>query len=206
MAPSRRAQCQGVQGTFLQLAPWEVTPGPPAQSQEYHEVPCVPPQSPDLGLHHRPCHLLSSPASICEPRGLQRPMCPVAPGGHRCPLGRGRVLGALQGNIWGKSPAGSWAAGLSRQHRWCSGSLGEPGTAFCGLGGLGLGLPEPGCPPLSDEGLNASWHASNRWTGHVQVRATLSQAQEWPSLPVHGGSSLGLSLYSWEGMRWRRAL
>lgn len=124
--------------------------------------PVSPPQSPDSGLHHRPCHLLSSPASICEPRGLQRPMCPVAPGGHRCPLGTGRVLGALQGNVWGKSPAGSWAAGLSRQHGWCSGSLGKPGTAVCVLGGLGLGLPEPGCPPLSDEGLSASWHCTQQ--------------------------------------------
>lgn len=122
--------------------------------------PVSPPQSPDSGLHHRPCHLLSSPASICEPRGLQRPMCPVAPGGHRCPLGTGRVLGALQGNVWGKSPAGSWAAGLSRQHGWCSGSLGEPGAAVCVLGGLGL--PEPGCPPLSDEGLSASWHCTQQ--------------------------------------------
>ena len=68
------------------------------------------------------------------------------------------MLGALQGNVWGTSPAGSWGAGLSRQHGWCSGSLGELGTAFCGLGGLGLGLPKPGCSPLSDEGLNASWH------------------------------------------------
>lgn len=68
------------------------------------------------------------------------------------PPGEGRVLGALQGNVWGTSPAGSWGAGLSRQHGQCSGSLGEPGTAFCGLGGLGRGLPEPGCSPLTDEG------------------------------------------------------
>ena len=92
MAPSRRAQCQGVQGTFLHLAPWVVTPGPPARSQDYSEVPCVPPQSPDSGLHHRPCHLLSSPTStsvnpeICrDPSALWPQEGTAAPwGGEGC--------------------------------------------------------------------------------------------------------------------------
>ena len=34
-------------------------------------------------------------------------MCPVAPGGHHCPLGRGRVLGALQATSGGRALLGA---------------------------------------------------------------------------------------------------
>ena len=141
MAPSRRAQCQGVQGTFLHLAPWAVTPVPPAWSQDYSEVPCVPPQSPDSGLHHRLCHLLSSPTSTSvNPEVCRDPSALWPQEGTAAPWG-GEGAGSSPGQRLGDEPC--WELG-SKSVQAALTVLRQPGGAWRCL--LWAGWPRPWPP------------------------------------------------------------